>query len=809
MAAGAGVVVVLAVAGCVAAYLALVASLPLLDGEVIVTGLSAPVVIERDARGVPTVSGADRLDVARATGFLHAQDRFFQMDLLRRAAAGELADLLGAAAVEADRWTRRFRLREVARRVMDDARDPDRDLVRAYTGGVNAALESLGARPFEYFLLRSRPSSWLPEDTVLVFLSMFLDLNDTEGRTESALGLMHDMLPPDLFAFLAPRGTEWDAPVVGDPFVVPPIPGPDVFDTRAARRSPAAARIGPAGDAPSSGGSVLARLPWPGGDPEAGDQRPGSNNWAVAGRLARDGGALLANDMHLGLSVPNIWYRARLAWGEGGRRREVAGVTLPGAPSLVVGSNGRVAWGFTNSNGDWSDLVVLDLDPDDPEVYLTPGGPRRLDRVQERIRVHGAPEETLDVVSTIWGPVIDKDHKGRPRALRWTGMEPRAVNLGLLRLETMADLDEAIEAAPRIGVPPLNLVAADASGRIGWTIIGAIPRRVGFDGRLPESWADGSRRWDGWLEPREYPRVVDPPSGRLWTANARVVEGEMLSLIGDGGYELGARARQIRDGLTALESATARDLLAIQLDDRAVFLQRWRDLLLEVLDEQAVAGDPRRAEMRRHVTAWGARAAVDSVGYRLVRAWRSFLSQQVFTALTALCRQADEGFTYARVSQSEGPLWSLVTHRPAHLLDPRHATWRDQMLAAADAALERLGGEGLPLSGQTWGRRNTVSIRHPLSDALPFGSGWLDVAPEPLPGDEDMPRVQGVRFGASERLVVSPGRERDGLLHMPVGQSAHPLSPHYRDSHPAWSRGEPTPFLPGPPAHALTLRPPA
>jgi penicillin amidase len=181
-------------------------------------------------------------------------------------------------------------------------------------------------------------------------------------------------------------------------------------------------------------------------------------------------------------------------------------------------------------------------------------------------------------------------------------------------------VDEALEAANRSGMPPHNVVIGDKTGRIGWTINGRIPIRVGFDGRIPTSWADGSRRWDGWLAPHETPRIVDPPSGRLWTANARVVNGEMLAKIGDGGYELGARARQIRDSLMKLEKATSHDLLAIQLDDRALFFERWRGVLLAALTPATIAADPSRRELRRLVeTTWTGRASVDSAAYRAVR----------------------------------------------------------------------------------------------------------------------------------------------------------------------------------------------
>ncbi len=762
------------------------ASLPRLDGEVAVAGLAGPATITRDRVGVVTVEGASREDVAFATGFAHAQDRFFQMDLMRRRAAGELAELFGRPALEWDRSIRVHRFRSVAERALDETKGWG--LLEPYTRGVNAGLAALGEVPPEYLVLRRRPEPWRPEDTVLVLLSMFIVLNDEDGSHESALGVLHDVLPATMADFLSPRGTGWDAPVEGAAFETPPIPGPEVVDLR--RAEPAPARPD---DALSEDAEAAAA---------------GSNNWAVAGELTAHGGAILANDMHLGLSVPNTWYRAQLRFpGPGGDEVVVTGVTLPGAPALVVGSNGHVAWGFTNSYGDFTDLVVLEPDGDDPDRYLTPDGPREVEVHREEIRVQGGPTETLDVLWTIWGPVVDTDHLGRRRALRWTAHEPEALGFRFDDLETARTLEQALDAASRAGIPPQNFACAAADGRIGWTIMGRIPRRVGFSGRLPTSWADGTRRWDGLLPPAETPRIVAPDEGRLWTANARVVGGEMLKVLGDGGYDLGARAGQIRDRLREVERPDEAAMLAIQLDDEARFYERWQRLLLEVLDEGAVAADPRRDDLRRLAETWGGRAAVDSAGFRMVRAFRLYVGERILNALTAPCSKADERFRPGALPQTEGPVWRLVSERPEHLLPPEYASWHELLLAAADRVVEYFTGDGSSLAQHTWGERNTARIRHPLSGGLPALSRFLDMPPDQLAGDDFMPRVQGPTFGASERLAVSPGREAEGYLHMPTGQSGHPLSPFYRAGHEAWVEGRPTPFLPGEGRHSLRLVP--
>jgi penicillin amidase len=477
----------------------------------------------------------------------------------------------------------------------------ERAFLEAYAAGVNAGLGALGARPFEYLLLRSDPVPWRPEDSALCLLAMFIQLQEDPSHRQSRLAYMCDALPPKLFAFLAPAGTEWDAPLTGAPFPQPPVPGPEVCDLR---------RLS---------------LPGPAAVPEPEEPEfPGSNNWALAGTRTPDGRAILANDMHLAITVPNTWYRASLVW----PGHQVTGVTLPGTGAVAVGSNGRVAWGFTNSYGDFRDLVILEQPAHDPDSYLTPAGPRKFEHARETIHVKGAADVPLDLLETIWGPVVDTDHKGRRRALRWVAHDPEALNFHA-GLEAAGSVAEAMAVANRAGIPAQNFVCADADGHIGWTIMGRLPRRVGFDGGVPVSWADGKRRWDGWLTPEEYPRIVDPPGGQLWTANARVVDGAWLARLGDGGYDLGARARQIRDDLSVLKGARERDMLAVQLDDRALFLARWQKLLLRTLDAQAVRGHPRRAEMRRLVAGWGGRAAPDSAGYRLVRGFRMVLQGQV------------------------------------------------------------------------------------------------------------------------------------------------------------------------------------
>ena len=767
----------------VLAYGTLRSSLPQLDGELASDSIAEDVTIERDAAGIPVITASNRADLAYGTGFAHGQDRFFQMDLTRRNAAGELAELFGAAAVDIDRRRRFHRFRTRAAEVIRGFTKEERLLLAAYTAGVNDGLGQLGGKPFEYFMIGADPEPWTDADSILAVFTMFLELNDERADRDVRRGLAHRALPADVFAWLYPQGSEWDAPMVGEPQAGGVTPGPESFTL--------------------NGRSMTVRKAT--NIVNAEPRLPGSNNWAVAGSLSGSGRAIVANDMHLGIATPNVFYRARMRT-TGPDAVDLNGVTLPGAPLLVAGSNGHVAWGNTNSYGDWSDAVIV-RPASEPGTYLTPNGPQPFAVFTEMIEVAGGEPEMLEIRETIWGPLReDSPDPDFEIAVNWLAHYAQAITLGHLALESVRSVEDALDVANRIGMPPQNFVAGDAAGNIGWTIAGRIPRRQGFDPLLPADLSQGGG-WQGWVSPDEYPRLVNPASGRIWTANARVVDGEALDIIGDGGYDLGARARQIRDALNAAEVFAPVDMLDVQLDDRALFLERWRDLLLETLDESAIADSTDRRQFRELVKDWIPRAAPDSVGYRLVRAFRGEVRDRVFTMMMQPVFDVYGPDVALRVSnQFEKPLWGLVTGQPTHLLTDDYSSWKDLLLQSVDTNIRYYRDNYADgLEKRSWGERNTASIRHPLSRALPLFSDWLDMPREPLAGDSNLPRAQAPSFGASERFAVSPGDEAAGYLHMPAGQSGHPLSDFYRIGHDDWVKGTPSPFLPGPAMHRLVL----
>ena len=793
-------------------------SLPTLDGELALAGLSAPVSVQRDALGVVTIDARSEADALRALGYVHAQERYFEMDLLRRTSAGELAELFGEVALDLDRRHRVHRMRARVEADLDAIAGTRMPQLQAYADGVNAGLAALRTRPWPYLLLRQQPQPWRPADTALAGYAMYFDLQDASNADELALWKLRPHLPAPLLALLTHPGSSWDAPLAGDAFGDAALPPASEVDLRAlampgTAAADAVATVGP----PRPYGPARAAH-------HATDLRPGSNNFAVSGALTGDGRAIVADDMHLGLRAPNLWFRARLRWPDAdapGGRVDVQGVTLPGLPAVIVGSNGHVAWGYTNSYGDYLDWALETPCVDGGTVLREDATACAAVRVQrERIRVAGAAPVALDVRETRWGPVLHDLPDGRLLSLRWTAHLPGSVNLALADFARAADLDAALALADRAGVPTQNLVIGDRRGRIAWRLLGPLPARAsvcdpaapapvaitGEDSQplAPAAGSGGPTACPPWsLATDASPLAASPAFDRLWTANARTLGGEDLARVGNGGYALGARAAQIRDALQARDRFTEADLLAIQLDDRAALMTRWWQLLRSLDDDaqpalHALAGAAER---------WEGRASVESASYRIVRAWRLAVHERLLDGLLAPAKAAmGEEFEAPGFPQFEGVAWPLVQQRPPHLLPRRFESWQALFEDAARQVRDELARQG-PLHERSWGERNTAAICHPLAGALPLGRRLLCMPAEPLPGDAMMPRVQGPAFGASQRMVVAPGHEEAGLMHMPGGQSGHPLSPFWGAGHDDWVRGRPTPFLPGPATHTLQLRP--
>ena len=772
-------------------------ALPILEGKKTVFGLSKSATIERDEQGIATIKANSRLDVAVATGFIHAQERFFQMDLLRRNSAGELSSLFGSAALNYDKSIRIHRFRERARDIVNQLPNDQKALLKSYTHGVNQGLKYISSRPFEYLLLQQEPAQWSEEDSILVVFSMYIDLQYRDGQRERSLGLMKAILSADVYDFLNPKGSIWDAAIDSSQLPSFPIPK-NAWPSASTANLANAKKESELANNDSTTQYLVKRF-------------PGSNNWGISGEISSTGSAIIANDMHLGLRVPNTWYRASFEYLSKTKPIKITGATLPGTPNMVIGSNGQIAWGFTNSYGDYNDVIKIET-INDGKQYLTPDGVKDFSFHKQIIAVKDEQPVEVIIKETVWGPIIGENHQSQLLAYRWVAHDKQAVNLTSGELELATTVEQAFNIAARSGIPAQNMMVGDKTGNLGWTIMGPLPIKFGEAGETPTYWHQGNNGWRGYLTPEQYPSVLNPKNNRLWTANSRVVGGEMLKKIGNGGYALGARAGQIRDDLTALKAFDEKALLAIGLDDRALFLKRWQTFLLnEVLNEQALAEHKQFAHIKTFLTDdQNLSASTNSVSYRLVRNFRINVRNLVFSELNDTLQNIDNAFQARSIlHQMETPLWELITKQPDNFLMRPLNSWQaifsQALQQTRDDMINLDSGEKQTLSTATWGQQNTTEIKHPLSKAIPFIGHWLDMPANALSGDSFMPKVQGNAFGASERMVVSPGHEETGIFHMPTSQAGHPWSPYYAVGHSDWEQGKPSPFLPGKTIYKLML----
>ncbi len=772
-------------------------SLPLLNGKATVLNLQNTTIIDRDNQGVPTIKAKSRHDIAIATGFIHAQERFFQMDLLRRKSAGELASLFGAPALNYDKSIRRHRFRDRAKTIIDNLPDSQRLLLKAYTSGVNQGLKYLGANPFEYLLLQQEPMLWSEEDSILTIFSMYVDLQYHDGQRERSLGLMKAILSADVYAFLNPEGSIWDAAIDNSQFQPSPLPTKAWPSASTTLTYPTPTSASQNIDVAKNKYQV--------------NEFPGSNSWAISGEISSTGSAIIANDMHLGIRVPNTWFRASFEYLVKNLPVKVTGATLPGTPNIVVGSNGNIAWGFTNSYGDYSDIVILNT-INNTEQYLTPTGVKDFKYHKQLITVKGEHPVEITIKETIWGPVIGENHEGKLLVYRWVAHDKQAVNIKATELELAQTVKQAFFIAAQSGIPSQNMVIGDKEGNIGWTIMGPIPEKNGNVGETPVYWDNDKNNWRGYLTPDKYPTVINPNNNRLWTANSRVVGGDMLTKIGNGGYALGARAKQIRDNLNSLKAFDEKALLNIGLDDRALFLARWKDFLLTKVLTQANLTEHKDFIQVRELLLSNEElvASINSINYRLVRNFRLNTRNLVFSELNNSFSNIDDGYHFRSIRhQVETPLWQLINQQPENFLMRPLQSWSALFNEALQQTIHDMtiveANKQQTLVEATWGQQNTSAIKHPLSDAIPFLGKWLDMPSKALSGDSYMPKVQGTSFGASERMVVSPGHEETGIFHMPTSQAGHPWSPYYGKGHSDWEKGIASPFLSGKTKYTLTL----
>ncbi|HVY67219.1 MAG TPA: penicillin acylase family protein [Gammaproteobacteria bacterium] len=771
-----------ALALALGAYGLLTASLPRRTGEAPVAGLAAPTPIDLDARAIPTIHAASFVDALRGQGYMHAQERFFEMDLMRRAPAGELAGLFGERALAADLAQRPFEFRERARAVLAELPPEQIAWLDAYTAGVNAGLADLRSRPPEYWLFGARPEPWTNEDSLLVVFAFYtmLSNNDSFERTQ---GVLRATVAPAVYDFLTPSTSRFDRPLVGasdgDPtggYAPLPVPDAATLDLRTSAQ-------------PASGAIWRVDPPLLGA---------ASNQWAVDASRGTGGRALLANDPHLGLRVPSLFYRSELDW----PGHIVRGVGVPGLPGILLGANGALAWGATVSNADQTDWVVVDVDPTDANRYRTPEGFEAFTTRKLAIAVAGREPHALTVQGTRWGPVVAHDWRGRPLALHATWLMPHGVNLAVLGLAEAASIADGLDTIERWAGPSINWMLADADGGIGWIVSGPLPRRVGFDGSRPESWADGSRAWDGLLAP---PKLVGGRDGALFTANNRTLPPDVAATLSRM-WMRPLRAQRIAELLDARRTFTPRDFLAMQLDTRAEGYEQLRAAVLAAVpaDEQ----DALLARARRYVQSWNGRADVDQPGFRLLHAYYRRLLERALSPLLAPAIAADPTYVY-RWPLADEALRRLLDERPPHLLTREYADWPDFLRQVFAETVRAIDGTRAGIDA-TWGEINALDVAHPFAGlgALAPLKRWLALPVAELPGSMVSLRVAAPGYGAVIRMAVSPAAPQDGILEMAGGQSGHFLSPQFRDQEQDWIDGAPSPFVAGPAVTRIVLTPP-
>ena len=754
------------------------ASLPIRDGELQIKGLDLPVTVTTDRFGIPTITASTRRDAALALGYVTAQDRLFQMDLLRRRASGRLSEIVGDIAIKTDKRQRVIGFHRVTQAIVANLSNEQREILVAYADGVNAYIRQMDTAPFEFLLLGYRPEPWTSEDSILVVMNIFQALSFKQND-ERMMTIMENSLPPEVVAFLTPDTDIYTQVLLGGPDAHRPIQ-PIPVEALASIRH-----------APKQTGERLVRTT---------SHVAGSNGWAVDQSKTADGRAIVANDMHLRLSIPNTWYRVSLRYGDVG----ISGVILPGAPAIVVGSNGHVAWGFTYIAGDFLDLVQLEINPENIDEYKTPNGWRRFEVVNERIEIRGGEHIVQPVKLTIWGPVSPNPLMGQPVAIHWTALQPEAVGLELLDIDQATTLDDALDIMNRFGGPLLNVTMADDAGQIAWTYCGKIPIRKGFDGSSTKSWADGGIGWEGYIPPSELPRVISPPEGFIATANNRTLGKDYPYIIGYN-FANSHRVYRINKRLREMDQVTEQDMFQLQLDTTNHFYEFYQQLALSVLTEETIANEPLLLEARRQIEVWNGKVEVDSVGFGILVRLREILAEDVFEPFLFLCYKIDRRFSYSWRNM-ETPLRILLTERiPATLPDPaNYPDWEHFIRSKLKESIEQLLGKYdlKSLDQLTWGSIHKTEISHPLG-FIPILDKILNMPKKPLPGGYHCVRATS----ASERMVISPGREADGILHIPSGQSGHPLSENYKDQFSYWLKGEPLPFLQGPTTHTLTLTP--
>jgi penicillin G amidase len=771
-------------------------ALPQLDGKVRVAGLSAPVTVIRGIHGAPVIDAANFDDLFFAQGYVTAQDRLFQMDGMRRFAAGELAEVFGGAYLEHDRQQRILGLRVAAHKTIEIASAGDRSHFEAYARGVNAYMESHRDRlPLEFRILRYSPRAWTPEDSALIGVQMVEDLS-TSPKHALVREKILTKLGPELTADLYVNSSWHDRP----PTVSRPNLEQEIRDKNKDQDDD-----DDEDDDSDSGSSVTSLTPprdVP-AQPELRerffDDRPlvlGSNNWVVSGAHTVSGKPLLSNDMHLGHQMPNLWYEAHLrcesaACGD----FDVAGVTLPGYPYVIVGHNRRIAWGFTNLGPTVEDVYVETFNSDGH--YLTPEGWKQPEHRSELIHVKGEPDIPLDVVLTRHGPIVTDMAPGETRklALRWTLYD--GLHSPFFAVDSAQKWEDFRHSFSELDAPGQNVVYADVDGNIGYQATGKIPIRSAGDGSLPETGSDDAHEWVSYVPFDKLPSVFNPPTGIIATANSRIApDGYRYSLSTE--WEAPWRSERIYRVLESGKKFSAADMLALETDIYSEPDRFFGERFVYAVDhaKKPSARAKAAAEILRQ---WDGRmienSAAPTIAVQAEKELTRLLLEPKLGPGPDNPQQRETTLNWKSYRWMMSSIWleNVVERQPKRWLPEAYANYDELLTAAVEAAIEpspaRDSQAPPDLSSWKWGEFHPVEIQHPIFGKIPLLRRWTGPGLRPQSGSQYTVKAVSRSHGPSERMTVDLANLDQSTLNLVTGEAGNLFSPYYMDQWNAWYEG--------------------
>jgi penicillin amidase len=802
------------------------AALPQLDGEIHLDAfsapaLSAPVIVRRDAHGMPHIEATTQDDLFVAQGYVTAQDRLWQMDASRRAANGNLAEILGPKLVTNDKTQRVLQIRLTAQRIYGHLSPPDRARLDDYARGVNlyiAQCEKSNTLPPEFRLLGYNPQAWTGVDSVSVGLMMVETLDSHANTKLSRAHVEATLQNPQLIADLYPVGSWRDHPPTGikvDLSAPQPQLAPSKKDDDEDDDENTQARIAQrqtlsqfASATPEDPAAMLALR----GNANCDNCAVGSNNWVVSGSRTASGKPLLSNDMHLTLRVPDTWYMAGLQ----APGFHAAGVSLPGMPLIIAGHNEHVAWGITALLADVQDLYTEKLDgKGNYEGNDAAWHSLTVDR--ETIHVRGGRDVVVDVESTAHGPLLNPllAAGDPPLALKWTLYDPSLNTLPLYEMDTASNWTEFSAALEQWNWPTQNLVYSDDQGHTAYHAVGKIPIRSEGLVNIPvtgngHEW--GSSACAGicptYIPFDQLPNSVDPPSGFLATANSRVTTDKSPYPITDDWIDP-YRIERIYKSLDGRDQLTAADMLAVQTDIYSEVDQEMGHRFAYAIDHTPGSdgnGDPELRKAADLMRSWDGRLTTDSAAASIVTQTREALWPMILDP--KLGKMASD----YHWSESNFALEEIVMHAKPEWLPVGYTNW-DALLTAAVRKGMRDGKAPADVNQWTYGSWHVVDVEHPLVALLPILSRVAGTGPQPQSGDGTTVKQVGRTLGPSQRFTMDWSNIDGSTENIVMGESGNPLSPYFRDQWNDWLRGTTfaLPFTPAAVAaqtrHTLRLLP--